>query len=408
MSVTTPSNKVRVLVADDSPVVRRLVERVLGRDPGIEVIGTVANGAQVLQGAIAREYDVLVLDLEMPEFDGLATLRALHELRLDLAVLVFTGADTEGIRRGLAAFQRGAVDVLSKPGNGNLGGSIDELQAKMPELVKALAERRRRREGAGASVLADAHQKPTAPPASLGSTAIRPAALLANATPPALPSSGGPSAGAAGSAVAALRCAELLVVGCSTGGPNALAKLLAALPRDLRVPVLIVQHMPEGFTTQLAARLDRESPLRVSEAKGGEAVTAGGVWLAPGGKHLEVVAKGSGLVTRLTDGPLENSCRPAVDPLFRSAARAVGANALAVVLTGMGQDGLEGARAIRAAGGRVLVQDQATSVVWGMPGAIAKANLADEVLPLEAVAPAILTDLDRGRRRRSVTDKDAA
>jgi len=198
------------------------------------------------------------------------------------------------------------------------------------------------------------------------------------------------------------------VIGSSTGGPNALARVLSELPADLRVPILIVQHMPEGFTAQLAQRLDRDGPLRVVEAQGGEALQAGTVYLAPGGRHLEVQSRGAGLFTRLTDGPLENSCRPAVDPLFRSAVRAVGANVLAVVLTGMGQDGLEGARAVRAAGGRVLAQDQATSVVWGMPGAIARANLADEVLSLDAVARAIVTELRKGRAQRASTKDEAA
>ncbi len=376
----TKREPIRVLIADDSPVVRRLVERVLGREPGIEVVGAVSNGALVLQGAVARQYDVLVLDLEMPEFDGLATMRALRELRSDALVLVFTGADEEGVRRGLAAYQRGAVEVLQKPEN--LGASLGELQTKMPALVWALVERRR------------------------GSAARAVPAPGAAAQPP-VTTAAAPT-GAAPTGPAGLRSTELLVIGSSTGGPNALARVLGALPKDLRVPVLIVQHMPEGFTAQLAERLDRDGPLRVVEAHGGEALQPGTAYLAPGGKHLEVQTRGTGLFTRLTDGPLENSCRPAVDPLFRSAARAVGGNVLAVVLTGMGQDGLEGARVVRSAGGRVFAQDQATSVVWGMPGAIVRANLADEVLPLDAVAAAIVTELRKGRASRAPVKDEAA
>ncbi|MEZ6016930.1 MAG: chemotaxis-specific protein-glutamate methyltransferase CheB [Planctomycetota bacterium] len=396
--MSTPSGRIRVLIADDSPVVRRLVERVLGRDERIEVVGTVANGALVLQGAVARDYDVLVLDLEMPDFDGLATLRALKELNSELPVLVFTGADPEGVRRGLAAYRRGAVEVLAKPDDISRG--IDSLREALPALVKELADRRAARRAAsppgGAAPGASAPAHPLSTTALTARSQVWPA--------PA----GEPARGAVASIASALRHTELLVIGSSTGGPNALAQVLAALPGDLRVPVLIVQHMPEGFTAQLAARLDRDCALHVAEAKGGEVLTAGHVLIAPGGRHMEVVAKGPTLMTHLTDGPLENSCRPAVDPMFRTAVRAVGGNLLAVVLTGMGQDGMEGARAVRAAGGRVLAQDQATSVVWGMPGAVVKADLADEVLPLSQIPIAILADVDRGRRPRTAPGKGAA
>jgi two-component system chemotaxis response regulator CheB len=181
----------------------------------------------------------------------------------------------------------------------------------------------------------------------------------------------------------------VLVIGSSTGGPEALAKVLPALPASLPVPVLLVQHMPPVFTTQFAQRLDRLSPLRVVEAVDGTPLVPGTVHLAPGDRHLVVRTTPRGQVTALTADPPENFCRPAVDPLFRSAVAAYGGAVLGVVLTGMGADGRAGAGEIRAAGGTVLVQDQATSVVWGMPGAVAQAGYADEVLPLDRVAEAI-------------------
>ncbi|HEY1187173.1 MAG TPA: CheB methylesterase domain-containing protein, partial [Gemmata sp.] len=190
---------------------------------------------------------------------------------------------------------------------------------------------------------------------------------------------------------------EVVVIGVSTGGPNALARVLPELPADLPVPVLIVQHMPAGFTGLLADRLAKASRLAVKEAAGGERLAAQKVWLAPGGQHLEVTTAAPGWGLRLTQDAVENSCRPAADVLFRSAARAFGPGVLAVVMTGMGQDGHKGCEAVRAAGGQVFAQDEATSVVWGMPGSVVRAGLADKVLPLEQLAGEIARRARAGR-----------
>jgi two-component system chemotaxis response regulator CheB len=190
---------------------------------------------------------------------------------------------------------------------------------------------------------------------------------------------------------------EAVVIGVSTGGPNALAEVLPTLPGNLPVPVLIVQHMPPIFTRLLAARLDAQSAIHIAEGAEGDKVEPGGAWLAPGDYHMELMRDGPGVQPHLQQGPPENSCRPAVDVLFRSAAALYGSGVLAVVLTGMGQDGLRGSEAVREAGGQVIAQDEATSVVWGMPGFVARAGLADRVLPLAEVGPEIVTRVRKGR-----------
>ncbi|HWH01556.1 MAG TPA: CheB methylesterase domain-containing protein, partial [Pilimelia sp.] len=198
---------------------------------------------------------------------------------------------------------------------------------------------------------------------------------------------------------------DAVAVGCSTGGPDALAHVLAGLSGDLPVPMVVVQHMPPLFTQMFAERLNRSCPLEVVEAAPDMVLRAGTVYIAPGDRHLEVVRRGTDVVTRLTSDPPENSCRPAADVLFRSVARVYGRATLAVVLTGMGQDGLRGCEPLRAAGGRIVVQDEATSVVWGMPGAVAGAGLADAVLPLAEIAPVVAAQVNAGRlpRRPVVT-----
>jgi two-component system chemotaxis response regulator CheB len=224
------------------------------------------------------------------------------------------------------------------------------------------------------------------------------AAMAASARPAGRPAIGAPGGGR----TAAAARAELVAIGASTGGPRALATILERLPRDLAAPIVIVQHMPPLFTKSLAERLDGGTPLRCAEGEDGAVLEPGTVWIAPGNWHMKVVREGNTASLRLTGEPPENSCRPAVDPLFRSAADAYGPGALGVVLTGMGQDGLRGAERIRERRGALLVQDEATSVVWGMPGAVARAGLADRVLPVRDLAAEITRRVSAARRRATV------
>ena len=357
-------NPLRIFIADDSAVDRRLIERMLGREPDLEVVGLGGDGHAALEAARAGAMEALVLDVEMPGIDGLETLERLRAANPDLAVALFTGNPGRVTAQQASALYGRPVEVFSKRGEG-----AGEIQTIGSVLVPWLRE-------TVASMSADGALSRRA---SCGGSTAR----------------GRPGR----SRRSEIR---LVVLGSSTGGPNAVADVLCALPQDFPVPICITQHMPEGFTSAFAERLDRTCHLTVREAIGGDLMLPSTVWVAPGGRHMEVAYDGPRLVTRLTDGPLENSCRPAVDPLFRSAASALGDAALAVILTGMGRDGLDGVRSLKSRGATVFVQDEETSVVWGMPGAVADAGLADQVLPLGEVASAMTrTVIARAKRRRS-------
>jgi two-component system chemotaxis response regulator CheB len=357
-----------VMIVDDSAAMRRALASVIAEAPGLRVAGQAANGRQALEMLDAADPDLVTLDVEMPELDGLATLRELRRRRPRLPVIMLSTLTRRSALTTIEALSLGAGDYLAKPeGSGNPRQNVELLRRELLPRVRALAHR------------AEPATQAVPPPPSVSAVCRSACPALparqAAAAPPALPRRrlAGP--------------AELLVIGVSTGGPNALARLLPQLPAALPVPVLIVQHMPPVFTRMLAERLDQISPLAVREAVAGVAPEAGEVWLARGDWHLEVAREAGRLCLREHQGPPVNSCRPAVDPLFRSAARATEGALVALVLTGMGRDGCEGAREIRAAGGLVLAQDEESSVVWGMPGAVAQTGLADAVLPLDELAP---------------------
>jgi two-component system chemotaxis response regulator CheB len=332
--------KIRVLVVDDSSVVRRIVSDVIASDPGLEVAGTAPNGKIALLKIEQSSPDAVTLDVEMPEMDGLSTLASIRRLRPTLPVIMLSSLTERGAAVTLDCLYQGASDYVTKPsGVMNPAETAQRLREQLLPRIRLF----------GARPAAAAAPRPAAP---------RPTVHRRG-----------------------LRRVDLIVVGASTGGPKALPEMLASLPATFPLPILVVQHMPPLFTRTFADRLDSMLSLRTREAVSGETLRGGCVRIAPGGMHLEVERERGEFRLLLHEGPMENSCRPSLDPLFRSASRAGGANVLGVVLTGMGRDGVEGCRDLCSAGGAVIAQDPQSSVIWGMPGAVVEAGLAEEVLP---------------------------
>jgi two-component system chemotaxis response regulator CheB len=365
--------KIRVLVVDDAAVFRRLVAEELSNDPALEVVGSAANGRVALAKMAQVSPDVVILDVEMPEMDGLATLAELRKTYPHLPVIMFSALTERGAEATLDALALGASDYFTKPENvGGLEASLGVIREQLIPEIKALCAR-----PSGRAAADGFHAGATGP-------------ATGNARAGAPPARPGVSRGPV----------QVLAIGTSTGGPNALAEVLRGLPADLPVPVVIVQHMPPMFTRLLAERLSAEVPVRVHEAKSGSVLQPGHAWVAPGDHHMIVVRDGLQDRVLLHQDPPENSCRPSVDVLLRSVAKTFGPDSLTVILTGMGQDGLRGCEAVREAGGQILAQDEATSVVWGMPGSVVRAGLADRVLPLSMVADEILRRVRKERETR--------
>jgi two-component system, chemotaxis family, protein-glutamate methylesterase/glutaminase len=352
-----PGSRIRVLVVDDSVVIRRLVSHALAEDPMIEVAGSAANGVIALQRIPQVNPDVVTLDVEMPEMDGLETLRQIRKLYPQIYVIMFSTLTERGAASTMDALALGANDYVAKAANiGSLDRSMASLRSDLVPKIKQFF------------VSAE-----SAPPAWV-QQARDPAAK--NSLTPALKKP--------------KRTRSVVCIGVSTGGPNALAAILPMFPKGFGLPVLIVQHMPPLFTRLLAERLNGISELRVEEAAKGSLVEPGKVLIAPGDYHLRICRSGDKVIATLDQEPPENSCRPAVDVLFRSVAEVYGGAAVAAVLTGMGQDGLRGVENLQALGAWVIAQDEESSVVWGMPGAVARAGLADAVVDLSSVVPEIL------------------
>jgi two-component system, chemotaxis family, protein-glutamate methylesterase/glutaminase len=362
----------RVMLVDDSAVVRGLVSRWLGEVPGLAVVGGAADGQSALDQLDALRPDLLLLDLDMPGLDGLAALPRLLSRRPGLSVVVMSTLTQRNAAISQSCLALGAVDYIPKPVSASAAtlsrGYRDEVKGR----VAALADAHRRRAVLARGDVGRGQAETVRPGPRLVAALPRPGRVPV----------------------------QLLAVASSTGGPRAVIELLTGLgPAAAEVPILLVQHMPALFTGAFAELIGTETKLPVAVAKAGEVLVRGRVYVAPGDCHLGLELNGSGsVVTRLEAGAMVNHCRPAADILFRDAARIFGAGVAAVVLTGMGSDGAEGARAVAEAGGRVLAQDEATSTVWGMPGRVAKAGLAEAVLPPTAIGELLATW--SGARRR--------
>lgn len=374
MSGEVQVDKMRVLVVDDAILFRRVISDVLTSLPGVEVVGSASNGKIALQKIKELHPDLITLDLEMPEMDGLATLDALRQSKESVEVIVVSAVTRVGGDLTMRALQKGAFDFITKPDASDPAKSRALLAQELAPRIRALTHRLEVRAilkgGRTTPPPAAAPTLPKSVPSSAGGTegvAVRMARLAAGASKP-----------------------EMVLIGVSTGGPAALAQVLPALPEKLGVPVLVVQHMPPIFTQSLADSLAVKCALRVREAAHGEVVAANTVYIAPGGKQMRLIPGPGGQPTiDITDDPPENNCKPAVDYLFRSAANQFPGRSMGVILTGMGSDGTLGLRLLKRHGCFVIAQDEPSCVVYGMPKAAVDAGVADVVLPLEAIAARI-------------------
>jgi two-component system chemotaxis response regulator CheB len=336
----------RVMVVDDSAVVRGLITRILTSDPRIEVAASCSNGQMAVMQAARKAMDVIILDIEMPVMDGLAALPKLQEVNPHARVIMASTLTQRNAAISLRALTLGATDYIAKPTTDRLNASED-FRRDLIQKVIALGQKKNPVYGA--------------------------------ARPQTIPVQS-PQAKAA-------HRPHIIAIGSSTGGPQALLNLLGALPASVECPIVIAQHMPATFTTVLAQHIARASNRPCAEAVDGMEIKPGTICLAPGDYHLQLTRQGTHLIARLSQTPPENFCRPSVDPLFRSVAQLFAAESCGVILTGMGSDGCSGARAMAAAGAPIIAQDEATSVVWGMPGAVANAGICSAILPLPRIAP---------------------
>ncbi|TCS63477.1 protein-glutamate methylesterase/protein-glutamine glutaminase [Varunaivibrio sulfuroxidans] len=372
------------MVVDDSAVIRGLMTRMLEEDPDIRVTASVGNGELAIKSLSRDIVDVIILDIEMPVMDGLTALPKLLEIDRDIKIIMASTLTMRNAEISIRALSAGATEYIPKPSSSrDIGGSSD-FKRELVSKIKSLGDLRRQRVGR-------APAKPSAPGHAPASPGARP-----GATPvaPATPARPRPAAGGWHKATqdeVVLRKAgtskpDILAVGSSTGGPQALFEFFKNLDKTLKLPIVITQHMPATFTTILAEHITRMSGWPCSEAKNGDVLTPGHILLAPGDYHMTVVNKGPQRVIAINQDPPENFCRPAVDPMLRSLVQVYGPRILTVILTGMGNDGEKGSTIVVEKGGTVIAQDEKTSVVWGMPGAVASAGLCSAVLPVKELA----------------------
>jgi len=372
----------RIMLVDDSAVIRGMLHRWLSSDPECKIVGSYFNGQQAVQNVISCDAEIVILDIEMPEMDGLTALPKLIGLVPNLQVLMASTLTRRNADISLRALSMGAVDYLPKPESARSGTATADFQRDLLLKVKAIGAAFRKGRSGPASLRRPAFQNPGA--AVRVSNAVKPIARDTNVSKRIVlraPSKFRP---------------DILAIGSSTGGPQALFTLLGGLKSSLQVPVLITQHMPPTFTAILAEHIHNLTGISAREAVHGDVLRNGEILVAPGNFHMTVARKGVDKIVLLDQNPQVNFCRPAVDPLFESISAIYGSAALAVVLTGMGHDGREGGRKLVDAGGTLVAQDEKSSVVWGMPGAVAEAGLCSAVIPLPEMAPQIKRLLQGG------------
>ncbi|UUX50525.1 chemotaxis response regulator protein-glutamate methylesterase [Nisaea acidiphila] len=371
----------RVMLVDDSAVIRGLFTRFLEADPDVKIVASVGDGQRAIDTLKNNDIEIIVLDIEMPRMDGITALPELLKVDPKVQIVMASTLTARNAEISLKALSLGARDYLTKPSSTSEMTGAADFPSDLLSKVKAFGAQRRRKSGAAPPSGATA----TARAAASGAPAAAPRAGTARTTarPTAAPASGNISLRKPSG-----RKPDVIAIGSSTGGPQALFRVLSDIPKTTRLPIFVTQHMPPTFTTILAEHITKSSGWVCSEAKSGDVVAPGRIYLAPGGYHMTVKSEGTDKVIALNQDPPENFCRPAVDPMIRSLIKVYG-RVLAVILTGMGHDGREGCRAVVEAGGDVVAQDENTSVVWGMPGAVAQAGLCCEVLPVADIGASV-------------------
>ncbi|NQU70357.1 MAG: chemotaxis response regulator protein-glutamate methylesterase [Rhodospirillales bacterium] len=357
---------IRVMVVDDSAVIRGIIRRTLDVDPSISVVASVANGQHAIDSLARHPVDVIVLDIEMPVMDGMTALPKLLQANPDLKIIMASTLTQSNASVSLEALKNGAADYIPKPSSNSEIHNTSSFKRDLVEMVKALGAKR-------------LEKTDSAPTISRESARVMPkVAPLAKVEPNSItlrePSKVKPA---------------ILCIGSSTGGPKALLTVVKELNNNFNLPILITQHMPKTFTPILAEHLQQTGGFPAAEGIDGECLRPGQIYVAPGGLHMLVEGSAREPIIRLDDGPQENFCKPSVDPMLRSVAKIYGAKVLTVILTGMGRDGLAGGRDIVAAGGTIVAQDEESSVVWGMPGAVATAGICSAVVPLSEIVAQI-------------------
>lgn len=360
----------RVMVVDDSAVIRGLLSRALEGDPELRVVASVGDGQMAINALTRQSIDVIVLDIEMPVMDGLTAIPKLVAIDPAVKIIMASTLTLRGAEVSMKALQSGAADYVTKPSSTRELGAADSFKRELVGKVKALAASARR---------AGSRNRPS----------LRNERVAAPLAPLPRPRSMDPAAVVLRPMPAVVTPPDIIAIGSSTGGPQALFEVLSHLKGGIRQPILITQHMPATFTTILAEHITRQCSIACAEAKDGEPLVGGRIYLAPGDFHMTLATRGTGTVLSVNKDPPENFCRPAVDPMMRTIAKIYGRRAFAIILTGMGQDGMRGCTELVAAGGIVIAQDEPSSVVWGMPGAVSTAGLCSAVLPLREIGPYI-------------------
>lgn len=375
-----PRNKLKVLIVDDTVVFRSILRRVVESLPGTEVVGVSQNGQHALDKMERVDVDLILLDVEMPVLNGLETLKIVHKKYPHVGVVMVSGANENSAKNTIVALEEGALDFIQKPDGKDPETSAQQLADQLLPFFENFAPHLRPRKSSVAARLTGIRNRK--PERSLKPKSTRP-----SVEPPPR------------STMSPIDNASLVAIGISTGGPKALASLIPKLPADIDVPIVIVQHMPPMFTASLAASLDKTSPLTVREARQGDPLEPGTVYIAPGGQHM-VVRRGltradgqRGYAIGLNEHAKEHNCRPSVDVLFRSIAANVKEPVLALIMTGMGEDGCKGVRALKRQGAYCIAQNEATSVVYGMPRAVVEAGLSDEVTALSEFSERIIASV---------------